>query len=342
MASINAVKKRKAQFDIQFNWIFVIIAGAIILLFFLSIVYKQIGKSDVQVSRKVVDQLEAIFTGSEVATSTAQPVDMPDIQINFVCDSLDTSRFDIEGTGIGKDILTTAFFAPDTIKGRRMTTWALDWSIPFKITNFLYITSPEARYYFIGTDKYNLLRDLPPANMMTREEHSSSPNEIKDKNNYKVKFVYFDTDPFYNAAKFDLNNDDKDISAIKISENTIKFYRFKNGFNLQGEIGYSTKTELYAAIFAEDLVSYKCNMKKVFRRLEYVSQVYGGRAAMLGVNNPLCQYSEAIEDFDYLKNTAKNCYLRIETCDFAGIESKIGSLETKNSQLQFSSCPLIY
>ncbi|PIN70040.1 hypothetical protein COV93_03165, partial [Candidatus Woesearchaeota archaeon CG11_big_fil_rev_8_21_14_0_20_43_8] len=40
-------------------------------------------------------------------------------------------------------------FGPHKIEGNKMIVWSRDWSIPFRIANFLYVTSPKVKYYFV-------------------------------------------------------------------------------------------------------------------------------------------------------------------------------------------------
>lgn len=330
-------------------------------MFFLTIIFRSMGDSDAQVSRKVVDQLVAIFAGSEVATDTAQEVQMPDINIQFVCDELGVSEFSIKEAGINKQVPVTPFFAPGIVSGRRMTTWSLDWSIPFRVTNFVFVTSPKMRYYFIGEDSYGLLKDLPREDMMTREIYSSVsdiPEEgIEDKNNYKVKFILFGEFDV-NSIKHNLKNNPEDISAIRFDNGKIYFYKH-NGIqfvpdgperNPEEGVSYLSKTEQYAAIFTQDYISYTCNMKKAFKRLEQVSRVYGLRVNLFKI--PGCSYRVA-EDILYQKNInnpnknsmqklAYECYNNIESCRYSIISGSIDGLHSKNRQLEYGSCPLIY
>ncbi|PIN70298.1 hypothetical protein COV94_01860, partial [Candidatus Woesearchaeota archaeon CG11_big_fil_rev_8_21_14_0_20_57_5] len=46
----------------------------------------------------------------------------------------------------------------------RLTTWTLPWEVPYWATNFLYLTSPEVRYIFVGnSQQMQALYDAMPA-----------------------------------------------------------------------------------------------------------------------------------------------------------------------------------
>ena len=75
-----------AQISIQFSWIFILIAGAIILLFFTSIIYKQKDISEQKLSASVLNQLETILTSSGLSSGTINAIDTPQLELGFLCD----------------------------------------------------------------------------------------------------------------------------------------------------------------------------------------------------------------------------------------------------------------
>ena len=58
---------KKGQIQVTFNWIYITIAGAVILLFFFGIVVKQKAASEEKLSIEVVRILESILTGAGVS-----------------------------------------------------------------------------------------------------------------------------------------------------------------------------------------------------------------------------------------------------------------------------------
>ena len=74
---------KKGVIEVQFNWIFVLIVGAIILAFFVSIVMKQKDLSSGRLGTKLATDLETITTGAEVSVGTAQLIKVPNSLIEF-------------------------------------------------------------------------------------------------------------------------------------------------------------------------------------------------------------------------------------------------------------------
>ena len=138
--------KKRGVIELQFNWIFILIAGAIIFVFFISIVNKQREFSEIKSSGTIITNLESILTGAQISTNTVNIVDMPKVDIGFEC-----NRFFIGP--VPKQTKGNVIFSPNLLKGSQIITWALDWNIPYRVTNFLYITDPELRYIIVNNSQ---------------------------------------------------------------------------------------------------------------------------------------------------------------------------------------------
>ena len=72
------MKHKKTQLAMPFHWIFIIIAGALILLFFVSIIYKQKAVAEEKLSITLISAVEEILAGSGVGEEETQNViDIP-------------------------------------------------------------------------------------------------------------------------------------------------------------------------------------------------------------------------------------------------------------------------
>ena len=79
--------KKRGQITIQFNWIFVLIAGAVILLFFGSIITWQRNVATERTSTIVVTNLDAIITGARLATDTVKVNALPRGDVRIDCNT---------------------------------------------------------------------------------------------------------------------------------------------------------------------------------------------------------------------------------------------------------------
>ncbi|MBW2977587.1 hypothetical protein KY331_01960 [Candidatus Woesearchaeota archaeon] len=280
MARTTTKLNKKAQME-HFNWIFVLVAGTIILIFFITIVQKQGMISQTKLAASIRTDIAAILTGAGVTPDTTNILTMPKTPISFTCDAEGYSDFEIAKTGVNKRTPFDVIFAPDLVKGPTLVTWSREFKLPFKVMNFLYLTDAQVRYILVFNPENSFAErieaELPDE--ITKEIRTSTLG-IADKNNYKVKFIFF-TDVDRNAASTFRTMPDKDVTAIKVSQSNIEFYK-KTGafFTLQGTTPV-LKTEedifIYGAIFSEDKTFFECNIKKAIKRLAVVAKVFADR-----------------------------------------------------------------
>jgi len=327
---------KKAILDVQFNWIFVAVAGALILLLFGSFIMKQRTASEDSISGTILVNLEPIFTGAKVSTGTVNILDIPNREIEFDCNEYRVGR---ASRGLQDKIV----FAPDVIRGTRLHTWALSFDVPFKVTNFLYLTSPQVRYIVMGSgDLFDQLHEKIPAELGF--EFYGSGASFSDKNNYRVKIVYVGVDVNNDHAAIFTSK--SKVTAVKIpasgSSDQITFYE-KSGdvWVSKGTSNYVYLESIIAAIFSQDKEMYECGMEKAFKRLNTIAEVYYRRSTELdrlyaldGNSNCASQHSSALTPLSNLMNLG-----------FSGAGS-IPEYETElaaiNNRAQIYSCALIY
>ena len=215
----------------------------------------------------------------------------------------------------------------------------MDFSAPFKIVNLLYLTSPQIRYIFVSNTAFDqeIYYSLPDE--INKEIVEETPS-IEDKNNYKVKFIFFDTPSEVPHSLQYMPN--KDVTAIKITGNTIEFYEKDDSgnFKSQGTSFYLNEELLYGAIFSEDIISYECNLKKAFTRFNFLADVYKKRENSLMQNSKQdCKiyYHQYTTD---LKQAAEKCQRDLTKC--SDLIYPIEELISNNQNLKQRSCPVLY
>ncbi len=368
-------KKKKGAIEIQFNWIFILIIGAIILLFFFSIVKTQKTISEKKISTTIRRDIRAILTGAGVSTGTASLVEIPKTQINYDCEG-----YSIQKTNPIKPIVS---FSPDSINDIKLMLWALDWNIGYRVTNFLYITSPNIRYILVYKDNDQKIfvdiinETLPSEYIEEKKERKIMMNKetillddgdfigLEDKNNYKVRFLFFDEKP----EGLDISElegmKDEDVTAIKIElDNScgnnldcfgeVKFYKKDNNVfgSAEGSSYFIKLPGLIGAMFG-DLETYNCNMESAFKRLQIVTQIYLNKTRALKeyyttqLNYPCITIMDEIENaLDNIKNEVDNILNDFDTefdkQNLEDIYNTITQLEDLNDRAIKLSCAEIY
>jgi len=350
---------KRGSIEVSFNWIFILIAGAVIFAFFVNVIGKQKAISEVKTAGTIITNLDSILTGAQISTGTVNIVDLPRVDIGFECD-----RYFIGQTP--KQTKSNVIFAPDLLKGKQLITWAVDWNLPYRVTNFLYLTDPQLRYVIVKdsgglglADK--LSEELPKEmNKEVYDPDATAPaNQFIDKNNYKVKFVFFDdpeSDIKYNKNILDpiAYMPDSDVTAIFLDINTptiptigeIKFYQ-KDGTTWSSEAAttyYIKKEALFGAIFASDIDMYNCVMKKAFKKLNLVTKVYINRSKELAefYSGEACFDPHRTNNLEAMEDKSNSEASNFPQGPLTGMQNSISEIKAQNQQAQLLTCALVY
>ena len=379
MAIRRRIRSKTGQMTLSFNWIFVLIAGFMILLFFVSIIMKQKTISEQKLNFDVINVMNSILTGSSVSERTINFVDISGIsefEIFFQCE--------IDGGGF-KDIFSEygivdaesrielpiqAIFALKTIQGTEMITWSLPYNIPYKVMDALIVTSTSNKYYVLGGEGSELRKDLENATTGFNIEFISDISEVAEAGDaHHIRIIDLTGNSVSGSipdALLDI--DDSKVSAVSLgsSLNNIKFYQ-KKGSSFQ-----ITHTEaesipiimtgdqekdpaLYGALFSYDDDSYKCSMMKLFKRYQILSEIYQGKtsemiAAYEGTNgNDECMlYLQEGFNGKNLEDSLSNLNSELSTCLASGYDTCTGlseiakDIQELNQGLASDNCEKLY
>ena len=339
----------KKAFEIQFNWIFVLVAGALILLFFATVINRQRNVSETSTKATVLKSIDAIITGSGVSSDTTSIIGIPDSNIEISCNRISIG-------GVSKQYQNLILFAPGSVQGDKLVAQTLSFEAPFKAANLMYLTSTKVRYIIIGNNQLaNEINRLLPSDV--RKDIVASSSSIRNENNYKVRFIVFDNSDLTGIDLTKFPN--SDVTALKVTgtleKGNIEFYKKnRNSWSPKEDSVYLGKASLLGAVYSDSLDVYKCNMKNTFSKLNLVTKVYHGRTTLLPTRlaeqqstvsrQTSCDYANALQ---YFANIESRASASAESANFdmgtiTPIKDSSASLATENSNLQRLSCPLIY
>jgi len=356
---------KRGQVEIQFNWVFVLIVGAIILAFFIAIVMKGKDLSAKSTGAKLSFDIETITTGASVSKGTAQIINIPNLGLEFT--STDDCLREYSIGGATRQYRDKVIFAPTRIEGTQLLAWTIDWSLPYRITNFLFYSSPYMRYIIVAKQlnvpEWNQAKKINqslPEEMYKELVDIDSIGSIADNKNYKVRLVFFNT--AVSLPPNLMNMKTKDLTALLVTsisgndeEYDITFYKvqgttFQSEYPITKAIG---RASLYGAIFAEDYYMYKCNMQDAFKKMDFITRIINNRTSELyGIPNSNCQikYNQAIDiSSGVLTKMLDDAQTLSTDLNTAGKVSDIytqaygsSGLQNINNGLQIASCPRIY
>jgi len=359
---------KKGVIEIQFNWIFILVAGALILILFVVIVQRQGSVSNQSRDIDIRSKLGTILTGAKQSTDTTFVIDIPSkTEIDFGCNG-----YSVGGTSpfqLGES------FSPGKIKSvsNNIILGSSDWSLPYKIANFQYITSPDIRYVIVSGSIYQgKLGEILPQNLTIS---IGDPSSVVDNNNYKIRYILISDKDGNGADTLPAISDnsikkmkDEDVTAIHItvskegSDNPfdgygeVEFYtKSGNSFppaSSPAQFGYIKKESLVGAIISDNNETYNCVMNRAFRQFNITTNLYlkkadqlkslysSGGAFEFQCNTPGDEYSNAV---NLLTNMTTPDVTNSKIYDYAYKSETTGtSLKISNIELLKASCPLIY
>ncbi len=292
---------RKGQIEITFNWVYILIAGAVILLFFVSLIVKQKEISEERLAEDVVRVMESIFTGAQVSEKTKSSLPLGGLSerdLYFRCEDA-VGEYGIKGLPARTQNSLDPLFAPKEVTGTRLILWSLPYFLPFKITDFLFLTSDKHHYVFVGagsgfSDQFveGALDSDPKLSISVQKVNLLSEVVIKSKET-KVRVIDADGTLIKDGQVIPENllivDDDKLTAASFTANKEINFFKKRGAvwrkINPQ-PITIVSRTAIrdaakYAAVFADDPEIYRCNMEKAYRRLMLIAEVYEGKVGEL-------------------------------------------------------------
>ena len=142
---------KKADVSPAFQYIFALVVGAIILIFFIRFAF-QAEKSGTEVIKaEVLHMLDAslqAFSVSTYSTDNLPKPPWPQIVDMKVGTKANCGKFTVTGQKFLVPI-PRIVFGPEEMKARQLQAWTNSWHFPFRITNMFYLVNDRSKYYLI-------------------------------------------------------------------------------------------------------------------------------------------------------------------------------------------------
>jgi len=271
---------------VQFNWIFVIVAGAIILGFFVMFIFKFV---ELQEKRQDVQTVRFFSTGVISASSKLQigsggaAVDSKsddgirfgyNTNLGYECIDGDASVLINRGESAWYKLKDEIVFMDREIRFGALDgvdLWILPWSYPYHITNFIYLANSKTKIYLVYDSSGREIADNLEISSVFNVE--SVPIENFDNAESGSKAVFFTR----NEPNLDLLSRlsaGKSINFVYIAGNKAKFFDegWSNAVEFYGE------EQLYGAIFSNNADIFECNINRALERTKNVGKIYSERA----------------------------------------------------------------
>ncbi len=302
----------KKAFELQFHWMFIVIAGSLILGFFVKIALEQKNYSEKRIYIDYTKQLDNTFNtiiqNPNIPTNLSISKDI----IDFSCDKSCNCKYKV---GIGSENFNEKIiFAPKKVT-QTLQLFSLDWNVPFRATNFLYITDTSKKYIILydNSDVSQKLLNIVNISLPKSINHEFLDiNDITTVTKKKIDYIFV----FLNTQVLDIDNsfDDYEINGVLITKSNVEFLKKDPKQNFFSKIaGYQIisydENSIIAAIISDNDL-FKCGITKAFERLSYVAKVYEKRASSSEFRNfepQICggSYKNAENYFNQVSKQAK-------------------------------------
>ena len=196
------------------------------------------------------------------------------------------SEFGIKGRPARSQNAIDPIFAPKEMQSQKYILWSLPYKLPFKVIDFLLVSSNNMKYYLVGSGT-GFVKEFLNSTKEFNTEYVLQPEEIEAEGNIQVRVVDVDGTnvPGKGFPPGLQSLEDKKVTAVSFKpSNEVDYYQKEGSswrklnqdsikiISLPGE----RDAAKFAAIFAGDDNMYRCNMNKAFKRLEILTEVYGG------------------------------------------------------------------
>ena len=341
---------KRAQVSEQFNWLFAIVAGSIILIFFLFVIGQLKATSDIKLSTKVLQNFDAILAGSSVAPNSLNIIDSSKLlAFDISCDSDGYSDLRIlKSRAKSLDLSQKFIYSPFVAEGSRLYLYVVPITNPFNIGNALLLTGDNVIFVEYLTQNSDLQLDeffkLLPDNISKMRSVAFDKN-LKSFDKIviisKEDPVDFDNREAINGVKNLLKKDvtwikvkfaDKDVQHASVYTKSEKARKFSDAV----ELNVPSNDFALFLTFSKNPEFYKCNLRKINIKVKTISRIFLKKVQLLSsnVDSNDCKldYAEAEDILNKI----------ISSRDIFGISDQIEYLKEINHNLLLKSCPLIY
>jgi hypothetical protein len=358
---LNKKFSNKRGFALQFNWIFVLIAGAVFIGFFISLITNQSVEEAKKESQQSTQKIDSFLKASSAVADT-QRTEPFDKKLVFFCGEI--SKYSVEGASKPARYDYNVIFSPQELNSKEVIVQTLIFEAPFRIMPLVYVTNKRIEYVFVGASPLiNSLYGMMPLNA-TKKSISPTALSTYPNNNYdQTIFILNETDgDALTTTKLSSAFDNKKARAfaVVVSLNQGGVINSYGGLTFYNYVSPKFVKDGSAVLFLDPQTAlggiigfnksiYECNARKVIKRLELLTELHEKRLDVY-INS----YSP--EEFSECKNfylEAKNHVERIRLSsaeketftseDFNNLSLAISDLANLNNHIITSKdCPRIY
>ncbi len=328
---------KKGDVSLLFKWLFGVIAGAVLLAFFVrfSSIHLE-GASFLEGNKMLVyvdDKLDAfgIGEGSDVFDLK------DDFLFNLECGTIsigdEKSQYNFE-----RD-LDKIIFSPKKMEGDEINIWTRKWEFPYDVVTFYYLNNKNSRVLLLSTvsnqEKIIELAQRIPGNMNVQATSQMSfvPEVFASQAKFLDKFtlVYFGTPTHTVQQLQQVFGNNVEIIEVNLEENTARIYDSYGG---NEDVFYLGEEMLYGLIFSGS--GYTCVKDMALERFRVLTGIYQSKVErLMGKTNE----QKCVDLLNEARKMLETYGGVMSKTEFYNYDEKIAR---QNRHLETSGCSTVY
>ncbi|MFH1971927.1 MAG: hypothetical protein ABIJ18_00440 [archaeon] len=324
----------KGQVDESFKYIFGIIIGAMFLVFFIVFAWRYIAYAGSVSDADLATAIDNDLVAFSVSESAQHP-------ISYSRD-MDITIFEgkITPKGLGYSKYTgKVIYSPLELQGEEFYVATKTWFLPYKVTNFFYITDKNTFYVIVydqGSEKFKEemvdgYSAMPDNFVFEAYEQNNLIDNMKALEEVtsgyeQVRFI------FLTEQNFEPELDDYSVISVTSTDEEFEYGKvnFEDGSSI-----YLSKEMLIGAFVAENKDAYDYNLELALEELQDITTIYYEKSKFLSSRMPQCEYASV--------RTALNNYKSYigDVESYTGYSSYVETVDKANKNLG-GGCPEIF
>ncbi|GEM_PF-4807879 len=320
------LQKRGVSSDL-FVWMFALIAGALLLFFFIIWSQRHATTSttveDIEFLRSLEQQISALSTTDDLSKTLTFP---RSFQLHLDCGTLFTEQ--------ASESSSLFLFSPSSLTGQQYSLIGVPWRFPFYIDMFYYLIpkgSLVLLFYEPSAAAFITALDLPstmPVKALAASAFSLTTLRQELQGYSRVTLVFFGRAPDASTLLAALKPLPVTILAVDLQRSLLTF--FPSG----QEQPYYGDALLVGAWFGPE--QYTCMSKHALERFRLLTSLYNQKAVLLQ------QKLGSGSSCQQVLSQAQALLSSFSTLDTERIHTSVASLQSLNEDLERHDCPTLY
>ena len=293
--------EKKGQLGSTFKYIFILIVGALFLVFFVRFAMQYASTAEaVDISQWLTNLEDRLSALGSVSDATSYPIFATTSELMILEGTLTSGRISHQTNKI--------IYAPFEMRTNEPLIWTRRWNYPYEITSFFYFSSRDRKYYVVYRDEIqeikNYVEDLIGTvhypsiplefnfDVISINELNTNLENIRNMggNFQENVFIFIGNPDWFRELENRVKNVPNSRTVVVEPEGIDKDLEHGYVYIEDQKTMYIGREMLYGAFFANNFDNYEYNLDLALERLFTVTEIYDRKTGYLRSKKPECGY----------------------------------------------------